>query len=155
MPSAVPSARSPALIERRHVRPNGRPLRATDDVGAAIVDFVLVGGLLVFLLAGICQVALILHVRDVAAASAAEGARFAASVGGTPRSGADRATELLRAALSRTFASALPCHASVEHRADGLSVSRVDCVGRVPPVFLPFGAVPLHVTARALLEPRR
>lgn len=133
-------------------RPGGP---ANPDSGAAIVEFVLVGGLLVFLLAGICQVALILHVRDIAAASAAEGARYAATAGATPRSGAARATELMRSGLSPRFANAIPCRATVERRADGLVVSRVDCVGRVPEVFLPFGTIPLHVTSRALKEPSR
>jgi len=48
-----------------------------DDSGAAVVEFLLVSIVLIALLMGVVQVGLYLHVRNVVAASAAEGARFA------------------------------------------------------------------------------
>ena len=52
-----------------------RPCRRRDERGAAVVDFVLVLVVLVPLVLGILQVALVLHVRNTLAAAAAEGAR--------------------------------------------------------------------------------
>ena len=47
--------------------------------GSAVVDFVLVSVLILALLLAVLQVAVYVHVRNVVAASAQEGARYAAN----------------------------------------------------------------------------
>ena len=49
------------------------------DRGAAIAEFVMISVLLIFLLFAVLQVAILLYVRTIVAASAADGARYAAS----------------------------------------------------------------------------
>lgn len=67
-----------------------------DETGAAVVDFVLVGTLLLFVTFGVIQVGLVLHARNVLAADAAEGARHAASLAVPIGSGAMVAEDLAR-----------------------------------------------------------
>ena len=55
--------------------------------------------LLVPLVLGVAQVALVLHVRNTAAAAASEGARASAPLGATPADGAERTRSMIRAAL--------------------------------------------------------
>ena len=80
------------------------PGRATADLGAAVVDFVLIMVLLVPLVLGVAQVALVLHVRNTAAAAASEGARASAPLGATPADGAARTRSMIRAALADRYA---------------------------------------------------
>ena len=84
-------------------RPSG------DDAGAAVVDFVLMSVLLLFLLFAVLQVAVFFYARNVAAASAADAARFAAAEGVDPRSGAARASGLIREGLDDADASGIHC----------------------------------------------
>lgn len=55
--------------------------------GAAVVDFVLVLALLLPLVLGLVQLGLVLHVRNVLASAAAEGARVAGTLDGGPAAG--------------------------------------------------------------------
>ena len=59
--------------------------------GAAVVEFVLVMVLLVPLVLGIAQVALVLHVRNTLSAAASDGARASAPLEASPADGARRA----------------------------------------------------------------
>src|SRR6478752_958779 len=72
--------------------------------GSAVVDFVLVGGLLTFFFLAIIQLALVLHVRNTLIDAAASGARY----GTLADRGADdarrRTGELIGTALSNDFA---------------------------------------------------
>ena len=67
----------------------GRPLGKAEreERGAAVVDFVLVSVLLLPLVLGIMQLALVLHVRNTLTAAASEGARLAATVDHGPDDG--------------------------------------------------------------------
>lgn len=78
--------------------------RATRERGAAVVDFVLVMVLLVPIVLGIAQVALVLHVRNTLAAAASEGARASAPLGATPGDGASRTRAMIRQALADRYA---------------------------------------------------
>ena len=60
---------------------------ARSERGAAVVDFVLVTVVLVPLVLGIAQVALVLHVRNTLTAAASEGARLAATADRAPADG--------------------------------------------------------------------
>ncbi len=77
--------------------------RAAHERGAAVVDFVLIMVLLVPLVLGVAQVALVLHVRNTAAAAASEGARASAPLGATPADGAARTRSMIRDALGRSL----------------------------------------------------
>lgn len=71
--------------------------------GAAVVDFVLVLLVLLPLVLGILQLALVLHVRNTLASAAAEGARHAAVVGSSAPAGRAKVQELIDGALSQDF----------------------------------------------------
>ena len=71
--------------------------------GAAVVDFVLVLLVLLPLVIGILQLALVLHVRNTLASAAAEGARHAAVAGSSAPAGRAKVQELVSGALSRDF----------------------------------------------------
>jgi len=122
-----------------------RPRRG--ERGSAVMEFVLVVPLLVFLLFAVVQVGLYFYARNMAAAAAADGARYAASSGVEPSAGADRASELLHAALH----GALPMHCAGTADVDattGLQTATVRCSGELRLVFVPLG-LPLHVDVRS------
>lgn len=118
-----------------------------DDTGSAVVDFVLVGTLLLFLFLGIVQIGLILHMRNVVTANAAEAARYAANLNVDPGAGGAKATQLTAAELSRTVADSMTCSS----RLTGHLVT-VDCAGQLPLSFLPLGSVHVHTVAHAVKE---
>jgi Flp pilus assembly protein TadG len=128
---------------RRSLRLNGKG----DDAGAAVVDFVLVGTLLLFLFLGIVQVALILHMRNVVTANAAEAARYAANLNVDPTAGGAKAHDLTAQELTRTVADAMACSS----RLTGHLVT-VECEGQLPLTFLPLGSVHLRTVAHAVKE---
>jgi hypothetical protein len=123
------------------------------DVGAAPVDFVLVGSLLTFLFLAVAQVAIDYHVRNVLAACAAEGARYGANADiADPQAGADRANELITESLGSAYANAV---APVpQDFADGAPVVTVVVHTRLPLLawFLPAGPT-VTASGHALLEP--
>ena len=75
----------------------------TDERGAAVVDFVLVLLVLLPLVLGILQLALVLHVRNTLASAASEGARFAAVAGSSAPAGQRTVHDLVDGALSEKF----------------------------------------------------
>lgn len=79
-------------------------LRRCDERGSAVVDFVLVGLVLVPLVLGIMQVALVMFVRNTLASAASEGARFGATIDRTPGDGAAHTRQQIRAAIADRFA---------------------------------------------------
>jgi hypothetical protein len=68
-----------------------------------VVDFVLVLLVLIPLVIGILQLALVLHVRNTLASAAAEGARHAAVAGSSAPAGRAKIDELVGGALSEEF----------------------------------------------------
>lgn len=125
-----------------------RPLgggRGADD-GAAAVDFVMISVLLVLLLLAVLQAAVYFYARNVAAASAADGARYGASEGVDPRAGAVRAAQLLRQGLDAGDASAIHCVGGTgRDAASGLAVATVRCQGEIRVLFSPLH-LPLTIT---------
>src|SRR3982751_1427884 len=109
------------------------------DDGAAVVDFVLVSVLLVSLFLLVFQVGVVLHVRNVLVASAAEGARYGANADRTPEEGADRAKQVIADALGQQVAAAMTCTPVNGEELDGQVVVDVQCTGPMPIVFLPTG----------------
>ncbi len=132
--------------------PRGRRVR--DEAGASVVEFVLVGALLLFVAFGVVQVGLVLHARNVLAADAAEGARHAASLGVPVSSGADIATNLAQRSVPG-LAPGMNCRAQQTAGPDGLAVAEVTCDATLRLAFLPVGAIHVSVTGRSLKEATR
>jgi Flp pilus assembly protein TadG len=117
--------------------------------GAAVVEFVLIMTLLVPLVLGIAQVALVLHVRNTLAAAASEGARASAPLGASPGDGAARTRSMIRAALDDRYASDVR---SSWTTVAGLPGAEVEVRARVPALGL-FGlSVPVTVRGHAVRE---
>ena len=74
------------------------------DSGSAVVEFVGVTALLLLLFLVIFQLGVVLHIRNVMAAAAAEGARYAANADRTDEEGAQRAREAIATGLSDELA---------------------------------------------------
>jgi Flp pilus assembly protein TadG len=122
---------------------------AVRDRGAAVVEFVLVMVLLVPLVLGIAQVALVLHVRNTLAAAASEGARASSPLGATPADGAERARSMIRAALDDRYAERVT---SAWTTVGGLPGAEVQVRTRVPTLGMFGPSVPLTVTGHAIRE---
>jgi Flp pilus assembly protein TadG len=125
------------------------------DAGAAPVDFVLVGSLLTLLFLAILQVGVDFYVRNLLAACAADGARYAANADvADPAAAAARTGELIHGALGgHLTATQATAHAVA---VDGQPAVEVDVTARLPLLawFLPAGPT-VHVTGHALVEPAR
>ena len=133
-------------------RPPGWPeTDASREDGAAIVEFVLVGALLLFVTLGIVQVALLLHARNVLAANAAEGARHAASLGVDPASGAVVAERLARDGVPG-LGNNLRCTSRQVAGDDGLALAEVTCSADLQLGIFYAGSVHVSVTGRSLKE---
>lgn len=122
------------------------------DDGAAVVDFVLVSVLLVSLFLLVFQVGVVLHVRNVLVASAAEGARYGANADRTPDEGAERARQVIAEALGQRVAASMTCEPVPGEDLDGQPLVDVRCTGPMPVVFLPMGAFSLTVHGHAIEE---
>jgi len=85
-----------------------RPLRIRralrDDTGSAVVEFVLVGVLLVVLVLAVLQLALALHVRNTAMDAASEGSRYGALADNSPADAVQRTADLIGAAIGPEYA---------------------------------------------------
>lgn len=129
-----------------------RPL-AGGQSGSAVVEFVMIAVLLMFLLFAVLQVAVYFYIRNIVQASAAAGARFAANQGIGYGEGAARAMTLVRAGSSASIARSVPCQGSGDTDVSGLPLAVVHCGGHVKSIFLPLGRVlKIDVTARVLKE---
>lgn len=82
-----------------------RHRRVPDDRGSAVVDFTLVGSLLVLSFLAVLQLSIALHVRNTLVASAAEGAREAAAADRHLTDGVRRARELVAASLPAGYST--------------------------------------------------
>lgn len=122
------------------------PSRA-DDEGSAVVEFVLVGALIVVLATGLLQLALTLHVRNVLVSCASEGAHTAALADVGLDEGAERASQLAAAALGGKQVSAAAVHQSD----GGGTIVEVTLTTSVPILGL-WGAGSMSVSAHAIEE---
>jgi Flp pilus assembly protein TadG len=125
------------------------PARTRHEAGAAVVDFVLVVIVLVPLLLGILQVALVLHVRNTLTAAASEGARYAATADRPLEAGAARTRQQITGAIAERFASDVVAVPATVRGAPGVEV-RV--AAEVPALGLWGPAVRLVATGHAIEE---
>ena len=122
---------------------------AAQERGAAVVDFVLIMVLLVPLVLGVAQVALVLHVRNTAAAAASEGARASAPLGATPADGAARTRSMIRTALADRYAEDVTATRTTIGGAPG---TEVVVRARVPALGLFGPSVPITVRGHAVSD---
>lgn len=127
-----------------------RRRRAEREVGrgAAVVDVVLVMVVLVPVVLGILQIALVLFVRNTLASAASEGARLAATQDRGPADGAALTRRQIAGAVSGRFAQ------DVSASQQGQTVE-VTVHARIPALGLGGPAVEVTVTGHAVEEPPR
>jgi TadE-like protein len=122
---------------------------ARREGGSAVVEFVMIAVLLIFLVFAVLQVAIYLYVRNIVQASAAAGARYAANQGVDYGAGGEHATALVRQGSSATIARSRPCHGSPARDVTGLPLAVVHCGGHLKSIFLPLeGVSSIDVTTR-------
>lgn len=117
--------------------------------GAAVVDIVLVVVVLVPLVLGIIQVALVMHVRNTLAAAASEGARYAATQGGSPSAGVARTRNQIDFGIAGGFAQDVVVRRIV---VGGVPTVEVVVRARVPALGLGGPGVDLVVEGHAVAE---
>ena len=126
-------------------------MRRRDERGSAVVDFVLVLVVLVPLVLGVLQVALVLHVRNTLASAAAEGARYAATLDRGPADGVSRTRSQIDGAVSGRFAQDVEAHPATVDGAPGVEVV---VRATVPALGLGGPGIELTVTGHAVEEQR-
>jgi Flp pilus assembly protein TadG len=121
------------------------------DAGSAAIDFVLVGILITLLFLGLLQLGFDLHLRNVLAAAAADGARYGANADRTAADGAAMANSLISAAVGSRYAHAVAVPGS---SIDGQPVVTIRVDADLPLLvsFLP--VLHVRVDGQALAEPR-
>lgn len=92
------------LRSRGAERGGGASASRGDEQGSAVVDFVLVGGLLTVFFLAVVQLALVLHVRNTLIDAASSGARYGALADRTPADALERTADLIGMALNADFA---------------------------------------------------
>lgn len=80
------------------------PARWSGEEGSAVVEFVFVSSLLLLLVLGVLQLALVLHIRNTVQDAAAEGARWAALADATLAEGHERTQSLIETAVGAQYA---------------------------------------------------
>ena len=85
--------------------PARAPGHGPDERGSAVVDFVLVGGLLTLFFLAIIQLTLVLHVRNTLIDAAASGARYGTLADRGAGDARDRTAQLIGVALNPEFAT--------------------------------------------------
>lgn len=119
------------------------------DRGSAVVDFVLVMVVLVPLVLGIIQVALVMHVRATLAAAASEGARLAATVDRGPGDGVALTRRQIDEAIAGSYARQVSAHPVTINGQPGVAIT---VRAEVPALGLGGPGVALSVTGRAVEE---
>ncbi|MFH5878058.1 TadE family protein [Arthrobacter sp. NA-172] len=74
-----------------------------DERGSAVVDFVLVGGLLTVFFLAIIQLTLVLHVHNTLVDAASSGARYGTLADRTPSDARERTADLIGTALNADY----------------------------------------------------
>jgi Flp pilus assembly protein TadG len=123
--------------------------RSRAECGAAVVDFVLVSLVLVPLVLGLMQVALVLHVRNTLTAAATEGARYGAAVDRNPQDGVARTRAQISDAIADRFAGEVDGR---DLTVDGVPTVEIRVHASVPALGLWGPGVELDVAGHAVRE---
>lgn len=121
--------------------------RRPQERGSAVVDFVLVGGMLTLLCMSVIQLMLVLHVRNLLIDAAASGARYGALADRTQADAVGRTSELIGRSLSSEFSSDI---SSQEIDIDGRATLEVTVKAPLPIFGLIGPGHTLHVTGHAV-----
>lgn len=121
----------------------------TGERGSAVSEFVLALAVLLPLVFGLIQVGLVAYVRTTLTAAASEGARAGAPLGTSTEDAENRARELADTTLAGRYA--VDVEATHVLRS-GVPVTAVTVRAEVPPLGLFGPAVPVDVTAHAVLQ---
>ena len=123
--------------------------RSRAEHGAAVVDFVLVSLVLVPLVLGLVQVALVLHVRNTLTAAATEGARYGATVDRGPADGVARTRTRIGDAIAERFARDV---AGADVVLDGVPTVEIRVRASIPPLGLWGPGLQIEVAGHAVRE---
>ncbi len=118
--------------------------------GSAVIDFVLVGGLLTMFFLAIIQLALVLHVRNTLIDAAASGARYGTLADRNAEDARDRAESLIEGALNQDFAQDVT---TAEVTFQGLRTLEVTIKAPLPVIGLIGPREVLEVKGHAALQP--
>ena len=122
----------------------------TDERGSAVVDFVLVGGLLTLFFLAIVQLTLILHVRNTLIDAAASGARYGTLADRGAGDARDRTAQLIGVALNQEFAADVT---TAEATYQGVRTLEVTVRAPLPVIGLIGPRAVLEVTGHAAIQP--
>ena len=114
-----------------------------------MVDFVLIMVVLVPLVLGVMQVALVLHVRNTLTAAASDGARYGAGLDHTPEDGARRTRQMIDDAIAGRYAQDV---SAVATEVDGYPGVEVRVHAQVPALGLFGPAMDIEVEGHAVRE---
>lgn len=132
-------------------RPNNQDdQRRSGEQGSAVVDFVLVGGLLTMFFLAIIQLTLILHVRNTLIDAAASGARYGTLADRGAADAEERTRSLIGTALSSRFAEQV---STSEVTVQGLRTLEVTVRAPMPVIGLIGPRDMLEVKGHAAVQP--
>jgi Flp pilus assembly protein TadG len=120
------------------------------EQGSALVDFVLVGGLLTMFFLAIIQLTLVLHVRNTLIDAAASGARYGTLADRGAADAEERTRSLIVAALNTGFAEQV---STGEVTVQGLQTLEVTVRAPMPVIGLIGPRDMLEVKGHAALQP--
>ena len=154
------SAPGPGRGNGRHRNRNGATGRirgrvrtldgSADERGSAVVDFILVGGLLTMFFLAIVQLALVLHVRNTLIDAAASGARYGTLADRNADDARARTAQLIGAALNPDFARDV---VTGESTYQGIRTLAVTVRAPLPVIGLIGPRALLEVTGHAAIQP--
>lgn len=122
----------------------------SDERGSAVVDFVLVGGLLTLFFLAIVQLTLVLHVRNTLIDAAASGARYGTLADRGAADARDRTAELIGVALNQEFATDVT---TAEATYQGIRTLEVTVRAPLPVIGLIGPRAVLEVKGHAAIQP--
>jgi len=128
----------------------GRRRRARhDERGSAIADFALVSVVLVPLVFGVLQIALVWHVKTTLTSAASEGARYGASYDRTTEDGRRRTAAVIDDVFGADFDGVV---SGGETSVDGQPVVEVSVRAQVPVLAFWGPAITVHAQGHAIKE---
>lgn len=143
------SAQRPAVHPRLHL--GGEPESSRPgERGAAVVDFVLVGGLLTMFFLAIIQLTLVLHVQNTLIDAAASGARYGTLADRNASDAEERTRSLISVALNPGFAEQV---STQEVNVHGMRTLEVTVRSPMPVIGLIGPRAMLEVKGHAAVQP--
>lgn len=124
--------------------------RRPGERGSAVVDFVLVGGLLTMFFLAIIQLTLVLHVRNTLIDAAASGARYGTLADRDASDAEERTRSLIGTALNTSFAEQVSTR---EVNMQGMRTLEVTVSSPMPVVGLIGPRDMLEVKGHAAIQP--